>query len=127
MWFENGSDQDARFDSPIMCQKAEERARKMGEGNYVASNGWKKGNNTGFKRTRGEQKDADFTELAKYRMLKISSDYHPYNVYKRMRLEFSIAPWLSTLNYQRTNMPNGVKRLKNALLLCAVIQYMFVQ
>jgi hypothetical protein len=63
LWFTNVREQDARVDGPLMRQKAEELAKKMGKDDFVATEGWfhrwKKRENIIYKRTHGEQKDAN--------------------------------------------------------------------
>jgi hypothetical protein len=63
LWFTNVREQDARVDGPLMRQKAEELAKRMGKDDFVATEGWfhrwKKRENIIYKRTHGEQKDAN--------------------------------------------------------------------
>ncbi|XP_025198312.1 tigger transposable element-derived protein 6-like [Melanaphis sacchari] len=79
---------DARINGPILRQKAEELAKKIGIENFIASEGWfhrwKKRENIVYKRTYGEQKDADFSAAEnwlKTEWPKIISEYTPDNVY----------------------------------------------
>ncbi|KAL4153417.1 hypothetical protein QTP88_001250 [Uroleucon formosanum] len=88
LWFINVKKNDARINGPILCQKAEELAKKMGIENFIASEGWfhrwKKRENIVYKRTYGEQKDADFSAAEnwlKTEWPKIISEYTPDNVY----------------------------------------------
>ncbi|XP_022160173.1 tigger transposable element-derived protein 6-like [Myzus persicae] len=88
LWFINVRKNDARINGPILRQKAEELAKKMGIENFIASEGWfyrwKKRENIVYKRTYGEQKDADFSAAEnwlKTEWPKIISEYTPDNVY----------------------------------------------
>ncbi|GLV44530.1 cag [Carabus blaptoides fortunei] len=69
LWLANVREHDARVDGPLMRQKAEELAKKMGKKHFVATEGWfhrwKKRENVVYKRTHGEQKDADFKSAEK--------------------------------------------------------------
>jgi hypothetical protein len=64
LWFTDVREQDARVDGPLIRQKAEELAKKMGKDDFVATEGWfhrwKKRENIIYKRTHGEQKDSNF-------------------------------------------------------------------
>ena len=40
LWFTNVREMDARVDGPLMRQKAEDLAVKMGKNNFVATDGW---------------------------------------------------------------------------------------
>ena len=40
LWFTNVREQDARVDGPLMRQKAEQLAKKMGKTDFVATEGW---------------------------------------------------------------------------------------
>lgn len=88
LWFINVRKNDARINGPILRQKAEELAKKMGIENFIASEGWfhrwKKRENIVYKRTYGEQKDADFSAAEnwlKTEWPKIISECTPDNVY----------------------------------------------
>lgn len=84
LWFTNVREQDARVDGPLMRQKAEELAKKMGKDDFVATEGWfhrwKKRENIVYKRMHGEQKDADFSGAERWieeEWPKIISMYSP--------------------------------------------------
>jgi hypothetical protein len=61
LWFTNVREQDTRVDGPLMRQKADELAKKMGKDDFVATEGWfrrwKKRENIIYKRTHGEEKN----------------------------------------------------------------------
>lgn len=88
LWFSNVREQDARVNGPLMRQKAEELAKKMGKDEFIATEGWfhrwKKRANIVYKRTHGEIKDADFgaaDNWIKDEWPKIISEFSPENVY----------------------------------------------
>jgi hypothetical protein len=88
LWFTNVRENDARVDGPLMKQKAEELATKMGKENFFATDGWfsrwKKRENIVYKRTHGEQKDADVLAAEtwlKEQWPKIIAEYSPENIY----------------------------------------------
>jgi hypothetical protein len=62
-WFLKVREKDARVDGPLLRAKAEELARKMNKIDFVATEGWfhrwKKRENISFKKTHGEQGEAD--------------------------------------------------------------------
>lgn len=88
LWFANVREQDARVDGPLMRQKAEELANKMGKENFVATEGWfhrwKKRENIVYKRTHGEQKDADFKSAEHWienEWTKIAGEFTPNDIF----------------------------------------------
>jgi hypothetical protein len=88
LWFTTVRDRDARVDGPLMRQKAEQLAAKMGKHEFVATDGWfnrwKKRENIVFRRTYGEQKDADVLAAEMWKKEewpKLFSSYSPENVY----------------------------------------------
>ena len=88
LWFTNVRQRDARVDGPLMQQKAEQLAAQMGKENFVATAGWfnrwKKRENIVFKRTHGEQRDADFSAADAWiekEWPKIIAEYSPENIY----------------------------------------------
>ncbi|KAL4103218.1 hypothetical protein QTP88_010049 [Uroleucon formosanum] len=64
-WFVKVRNKDARVSGPLLRQKAEELAEKMGKVDFKATEGWfhrwKKRENICFQKMHGEQGDADFT------------------------------------------------------------------
>jgi hypothetical protein len=88
LWFTNVRKNDVRINGPILRQKAEDLAKKMGIDNFIASEGWfhrwKKRENIVYKQTYGEQKDADFSTAENWIKTvwpKIISEYTPDNIY----------------------------------------------
>ncbi|GBN28018.1 hypothetical protein AVEN_82003-1 [Araneus ventricosus] len=63
LWFTNIQERGSPISGPLMRQKAEDLAAKMGQKAFVASDGWfhrwRKRENVVFKQTHGEQKSAD--------------------------------------------------------------------
>lgn len=88
LWFTNVREKDARVDGPLMRQKADELAKKMGKEDFVATDGWfhrwKKRENIVFKKTHGEQKDADFKSAEQWienEWPKIVAEFTPNNIF----------------------------------------------
>jgi hypothetical protein len=63
-WFTNVRSKDARVDGPLLMAKAEDLAKRMGKENFSATNGWfyrwQKRENITYKKTCGEQGEADY-------------------------------------------------------------------
>lgn len=98
LWFENVREHDARVDGPLMRQKAEELANKMGKENFIATEGWfhrwKKRENIVYKRTHGEQKDADFKSAEHWienEWTKIAGEFTPNDIFNPDEMGFTIA------------------------------------
>lgn len=88
LWFKNVREKDARVDGPLMRQKAEDLAKKIGKQDFKATDGWfnrwKKRENIVYKKTCGEKKDADFVgaeDWLQYEWPKILAEYSPSCVY----------------------------------------------
>jgi hypothetical protein len=88
MWFTNVRENDARIDGPLMKQKAEELATKLGKDDFIATDGWfsrwKKRENIVYRRVQGEQKDADVSAAEIWiqeEWPKIVSEYSPDDIY----------------------------------------------
>lgn len=88
LWFSNVREKDAPVTGPLMRQKAEDLAEKMGNSKFIASDGWlqrwRKRENIVFKRFHGEQKDADLSGAEKWikeEWPKLLSSYSAENIH----------------------------------------------
>ncbi len=88
LWFTNVREKHASVNGPLMKQKAEELARKMGKSDFVATDGWfqrwKVRERIEYKRMHGEQKDADTAGAESWinnEWPKIIAEYSPEDVY----------------------------------------------
>lgn len=88
LWFTNVRERDARVDGPLLRQKAEDLASKLGKENFVATEGWfqrwKKRENLVYRRMHGEQRDADQTAANQWileKWPKLIETYSPNDVF----------------------------------------------
>jgi hypothetical protein len=109
-----------------MRQKAEELAKKMGMENFIASerwfHRWKNHENIVYKRTYGEQKDANFSAAEnriKTEWPKIISEYTPDNVYNADETElFYRALPEHTYLFKNENAKGGKIAKERITVLC---------
>lgn len=87
-WFTQVRQQDARVNGPLMRQKAEELAKKMGKTDFVATDGWFsrwcKRENVVLKKPPGELKDADRPAAETWLREvwpKLCEEYQPEQIY----------------------------------------------
>ncbi|XP_014490505.1 tigger transposable element-derived protein 6-like, partial [Vigna radiata var. radiata] len=87
-WFVQVREKDARVNGPIMRQKAESLAKRLGIEGFVATDGWfnrwLKREGIEFKKPHGEARDADSTAAGNFlteEWPRILSEYAPSDVY----------------------------------------------
>lgn len=87
-WFLQVRKKDARINGPLLRQKAEDLAKKMGKDDFVATEGWfqrwKKRENISFIKTHGEQGEADFSAAQswfKTHWTDLLSQYSPSDIF----------------------------------------------
>lgn len=87
-WFLQVRKKDARINGPLLRQKAEDLAKKMGKDDFVATEGWfqrwKKRENISFIKTHGEQGEADFSSAQswfKTHWTNLLSQYSPSDIF----------------------------------------------
>ncbi|XP_025193423.1 tigger transposable element-derived protein 6-like [Melanaphis sacchari] len=87
-WFLQVKKKDAYINGPLLRQKAEDLAKKMGKDDFVATEGWfqrwKKRENISFIKTHGEQGEADFSAAQswfKTHWTDLLSQYSPFDIF----------------------------------------------
>ncbi|KAL4127580.1 hypothetical protein QTP88_011747 [Uroleucon formosanum] len=87
-WFLQVRKKDARINGPLLRQKAEDLAKKMGKDDFVATERWfqrwKKRENISFIKTHGEQGEADFCAAQswfKTHWTDLLSQYSPSDIF----------------------------------------------
>ncbi|XP_025414144.1 tigger transposable element-derived protein 3-like [Sipha flava] len=119
-WFTKVRQKDVRVTGPLLRQKAEDLAKKIGKDNFVATEGWfhrwKKRENISFVKPHGEQGEANHVAarlwihsewpslIAKYPRLVCSM---------RMKLDFISGHYLSTLTCSKMKKLEELKLVKN--------------
>lgn len=127
-WFTQVRQKDARVNGPLLRDKAEELARKLGKENFVATEGWfhrwTKRMNVVYKKPQGEQRDADVSAVDSWlatQWPELSSEYSPDDIFNadETGLYYRALPE-TTYAFQNENT-KGCKTVKDRItvLCCA--------
>ena len=125
LWFLNVREKDDQIDGPLMCQKAEELAKKMGKNYFVATDGWfnrwKRRGNIVLKRAhRNKRENSNFFETEDWVNIKwrsVCSTCDIYNAQETGLFYRALPPHISPIDRD----VKGCKTYKERItVLCCV-------
>lgn len=127
-WFGIVTTRGVRVSGPMLKYKAEEFAKKLGEGheNFKATEGWlsrwKKRHDIKFKKAHGEKASADVLSADKWkleRLPEIMNEFSPENIYNadETGLYYRATPD-GSLCFKKDNLAGSKKAMERVTVLC---------
>lgn len=128
LWFSDVREKNINVDGALLKQKAEEISKLMGRENFVATDGWfnrwKKRENIVYRRTHGEQNEADVSSAdhwMKEEWPKITAEYSSDNIYNADETGLYYRALPEHTFMFKTATPSGCKVSKDRLtIMCCV-------